>query len=373
MTTANKAWPKGARSPADGKFEVLHEIVAAARARLDQGPWDYVMGGAETETTMIRNRLALDSLAFRPRVLNDVQNASARSTFLGIDLRLPVILAPIGSFEDIVEGGALVPSLAAAEFGALHMLSSVTKPSLEDVAASNPHPKLFQLYVRGDSAWIDDIVARVIAAGYRALAVTVDLDYYGRRERDLAKRYRPTSRLAAAPSREYQERFNWADIERIKAKHAIPLILKGIATAEDATEAVNRGVDVVHVSNHGGRQLDHGKGTVQILPEVVEAVRGRAAVVVDGGICRGSDIVKAMALGADAVAIGKMQALAAAAAGQAGIVRLLELLEDEVIRCLGLLGARRLCELSPRHLEPIAPLAHRQGLAAAFPLLDEGY
>ena len=355
------------------QFEVIHEFVTAAKAKLKQGPWDYVMGGSETETTMIRNRQALDSLAFRPRVLRDIEGGSARGRLLGIDLRLPVILAPIGSIEDLIEGGASTPSKAAARFGALHMLSSVAQPSLEEVAKSNDGPKLFQLYVRGDAGWIDEIVARVVAAGYKALAITVDLDQYGRRERDLANRYKPSSRRAAVNLRMHQERFNWADVERIKARHDIPLILKGIATAEDAAEAVDRGIDVVYVSNHGGRQLDHGKGTIAILPEVVAAVRGRAEIIVDGGFMRGTDIVKAMALGANAVGIGKLQAMAGVAAGEDGLVRLLELLEDEVIRCLGLLGVKSFGELTPRHLEPIAPIPGRLGLASAFPLIGEGY
>ena len=371
--------------PPASEFEVIHEFVTAAKAKLKQGPWDYVMGGAETETTLIRNRLALDSLAFRPRVLRDVEHISARARFLGLDLRLPVILAPIGSIEDLIDGGAVVPSRAAArfacrsgasanaEFGALHMLSSVAKPSLEDVAASNDGPKLFQLYVRGDAGWIDDIVARVVASGYTALALTVDLDRYGRRERDTVNRFKPSSRAAAVNVRTHQERFNWADVERIKARHKIPLILKGIATAEDAAEAVERGIDVVYVSNHGGRQLDHGKGTMAILPEVVAAVRGRAEIVVDGGFMRGTDIVKAMALGANAVGFGKLQAMAGVAGGEAGLVRLLELLEDEVIRCLGLLGVKSYGELTPRHLEPIAPLTGRHGLTSALPLLGEGF
>ncbi len=354
-------------------IEVLHEFVTLAKAKLEKGPWDYIAGGSETETTLIRNRLALDSLAFRPRVLRNVEGVSPRARFMGRDLRMPVILAPIGSIEDIVENGAVAPSRAAATFGVVHMLSSVAQPGLEEVARSNTNHKLFQLYVRGDEAWIDDIVARVIAVGYTGLAITVDLDHYGRRERDLAKRYKPTARRAAPSVRQHQERFAWADIERIKARHKIPLILKGIATAEDAAEAVERGIDVVYVSNHGGRQLDQGKGTIQVLPEVVAAVRGRAEVVVDGGIMRGTDIVKAMALGASAVGIGKLQAFAAVAAGEAGVVRMLEILEDEVIRCLGLLGVRSFGELTPRHLEPIAPIPGRLGMAGAFPLLGEGY
>jgi len=244
------------------EVEVLHELVQLAKAKLKPGPFDYIAGGSETETTLIRNRLALDSLAFRPRVLRDVENVVTRARFMGRDMRLPVILAPIGSIEDIVEGGAVTPSKAAAEFGVVHMLSSVAQPNLEEVARSNGNWKLFQLYVRGDSGWVDDIIARVIAAGYAGLAITVDLDHYGRRERDLAKRFKPTARRAAPGVRMHQERFSWSDIEGIKAKHKIPLILKGIGTAEDAAEAVERGIDVVYVSNHGGRQLDHGKGTM---------------------------------------------------------------------------------------------------------------
>ena len=354
-------------------IEVLHQFVTLAKAKLQPGPWDYIAGGSETETTLIRNRLALDSLAFRPRVLRDVSNVSAGATFMGRDMRLPVILAPIGSIEDIIEHGALTPSRAAATFGVVHMLSSVAQPGLEDVARSNDNWKLFQLYVRGDAGWIDDIVSRVIAAGYAGLAITVDLDHYGRRERDLAKGFKPTARRAAPHVRHHQESFSWSDIERIKAKHKIPLILKGIATAEDAVEAVERGIDVVYISNHGGRQLDHGKGTLQILPEVVAAVRGRAEIVVDGGILRGTDIVKAMALGASAVGIGKLQAFAAVAAGEAGVVRMLELLEDEVVRCLGLLGVRTFGELTPRHLEAIPPIPGRLGIVGGFPLLSEGY
>jgi isopentenyl diphosphate isomerase/L-lactate dehydrogenase-like FMN-dependent dehydrogenase len=353
--------------------EVLHEFVTLAKAKLEPGPWDYIMGGSETETTLLRNRLALDSIALRPRVLKPVEGVSAQTTFMDRKLRIPVILAPIGSIEDIVEGGAVTPSRGAASFGVVHMLSSVAKPGLEEVAASNDNFKLFQLYVRGDAGWIDDVIARVIASGYGGLAITVDLDYYGRRERDLAKRFKPTARNAGHATRHFQERFSWADVERIKAKHKIPLILKGIGTGEDAAEAVHRGIDAVYVSNHGGRQLDHGKGTMQVLPEVVEAVHGRAKVVVDGGFMRGTDIVKAMALGADAVGSGKLQALAAVAAGEAGIVRMLEILEDEMIRCLGLLGVKSCAELTPRHVEPIAPIGRRYGLASGFPLLGEGY
>jgi glycolate oxidase len=355
----------------DLHYAVLHEFVAPARRNLSHGSWDYLMGGAETETTLQRNRLALDSLAFRPRVLRNVEGVDTGARVMGHELRLPVILAPIGSLQDIVAGGGEAPTRAAASFGVLHMLSSACAPGLEAVAACNEHPKIFQLYVRGDAAWVDDYIARAIANRYVALCLTVDLDCYGRRERDLAKRYLTTSRRTR-PADHFQARFSWADVARLKARFDIPFILKGIATAEDARIAVEHGIEAVYVSNHGGRQLDHGKGAIAVLPEVVDAVADRAEVFVDGGFLRGSDIVKAVALGAKAVGLGRLQGLALAAAGEAGLVRALELLEDEVRRTLGLLGVTSFAELDPSYVAAVAPIA-RPWLDSAFPLLKEGY
>jgi isopentenyl diphosphate isomerase/L-lactate dehydrogenase-like FMN-dependent dehydrogenase len=353
------------------EYAVLHEFVAPARRNLSHGAWDYLMGGAETETTLERNRVALDSLAFRPRVLRNVETVDTSGTLLGHKLRLPVILAPIGSLQDIVAGGGEAPCRAAAAFGAIHMLSSACSPGLEAVAACNQHPKIFQLYVRGDAAWVEDYIERAIANRYVALCLTVDLDYYGRRERDLAKRYLTTSRRGR-PADHFQARFAWADVARLKKKFKIPFILKGIATAEDATIALEHGVEAIYVSNHGGRQLDHGRGSMAELPEVVKAVGGRAEIIVDGGFLRGTDIVKAMALGANAVGLGRLQGLALAAGGEAGVVRMLELLQDEVTRCLGLLGVTSFAELNPSFVEPVAPLG-KTWLDSAFPLLKEGY
>jgi glycolate oxidase len=354
-------------------FEVLHEFYEPAKRNVSKETWDYLMGGAETETTLARNRMGLDSLAFRPRVLRNVEKVSTRATVLGIDVRLPVILAPIGSLQDIVATGGLAPTRAAAEFGALHMLSSVCKPGLEEVAGAKSYPKLFQLYVRGDAAWVDSFIARAVEHKYAALCLTVDLDYYGRRERDIAKRYKPTARREQSTAADpHQARFSWADITRIRNKFKVPLILKGIATAEDARIAVEHGVDAVYISNHGGRQLDHGKGSIEVLPEVVDAVRGRAEIIIDGGFFRGTDIVKAMALGANAVGLGKLQGLALAAGGEAAVVRMLELLEDEVRRCLGLLGVTTYAELDRTYVAAASPLP-RTGMHSAFPLLHEGY
>jgi isopentenyl diphosphate isomerase/L-lactate dehydrogenase-like FMN-dependent dehydrogenase len=353
------------------EYAVLHEFVTLAKRKVTQGTWDYIVGGAETETTQERNRIALDSIAFRPRVLRDVEHVDTSATLLGLKLQLPVILAPIGSLQDFEPAGGVSPSRAAARAGVLHMLSSASAPGIEKVAESNPHPKLFQLYIRGDDAWVENHIERAIASGYKALCFTVDLDWYGRRERDLAKRYKTTSRRSA-PADYYQARFSWASLAKLRKKYSLPFILKGIATAEDALIALEHGVEAIYVSNHGGRQLDHGKGSMAVLPEIVEAVKGRAEIIVDGGILRGTDIVKAMALGANAVGIGRLQGLAMAAAGEDGIVRMIDLLKDEVTRCLGLLGVTSFAQLDKSYVEPAAPLG-RSWMDSAFPLLKEGY
>src|SRR5262245_38108827 len=355
----------------DLQYAVLHEFVAPARRNLSQGSWDYLMGGAETETTLERNRRALDAIAFRPRVLRNVEHGTTRAKVLGQDVRLPVILAPIGSLQDFSQGGGISPTKAAASFGALHMLSSACAPGLEAVAKSIDYPKIFQLYVRGDTAWVEDHISRAIANKYIALCLTVDLDYYGRRERDLAKRYLTTSRRSR-PADHFQARFAWDEVARLKAKFKIPFILKGIATAEDARIALEHGIEGIYVSNHGGRQLDHGKGSMQVLPEVVEAVAGRAEIIVDGGFLRGADIVKAIALAANAVGLGRLQGLALGAAGEAGVVRMLGLLQDEAARCLGLLGVTSFADLNPTYIAQVQPLG-RSWLDSAFPLLKEGY
>jgi glycolate oxidase len=355
-------------------YPVLHKFVPAAREKLDDGAWDYLIGGAETETTQKRNRMALDHLAFRPRVMRDMTALNSTCSFLGRDLRLPVILAPIGSLQQFHESGGAGVSQAAGEFGAIHMLSSVCKPGLEAVAEAAPDAaRIFQLYVRGDAAWVDDHIDRAIAGGYMGFCFTIDLDYYGRRERDKAKGFLSVSRQTQAVGEEYQRSFNWDDFKRIRDKYDIPLILKGIATAEDAEIAVKEGCDAIYVSNHGGRQLDHGRGGAAVLPEVVQAVDGRSRIILDGGVMRGADIVKALALGADAVGMGRMQGLAFAAAGPQGVVHMLNLLEQEVQTVLGNLGVTAYDQLTTDHVFEEPLVVNPPHALSAFPLLEEGY
>src|SRR6185436_3143092 len=184
-----------------------------------------------------------------------------------------------------------------------------------------------QLYVRGDQAWVEAIFDRAVKAGFGALCLTVDTHHYSRRERDISKRYHAASSRDPDASR-HQKALDWAQVDKCKKKYKLPIVIKGIATAEDAKIALEHGVDVIYVSNHGGRQLDHGLGAIDVLPEVVKTVGGKVPVVIDSGFMRGTDVVKALALGASAVAIGKVQGLGLAAGGQTGLVRVLEILEE---------------------------------------------
>ena len=386
-------------APHTEEFLTLQEIVAAARQRLAPGPWSYLIGGAETETTVLRNRQALDSIAFRPRVLRDMSRIDAGAAFLGRPMRLPVMLAPIGGLESIVEGGAAAAARGAAAFGVPQMLSSVCQPGLEATAAAAARgaaafgvPQMlsavcqpgleataaaadtvrsFQLYVRGGDAWVDDHVRRALDNGYTSFCLTVDVAMYSRRERDLIGRFIKPWRATAPEGSNFQSGLSWDQVKRWKDKHSdkhLPLIIKGIATAEDAEIAVQHGVEVIYVSNHGGRQLDHGLGSTAVLPQVVAAVAGRAEVWVDGGFMRGTDVVKAIALGAKTIGLGRLPCLGLAAAGVPGLVRALELLEEEMRICLGLLGVTSLAELTPQHLAAAPPVGE-PGVFSAFPLL----
>ena len=340
-------------------FVSNEEIIQEARRRVDQGAWDYLVGGSESETTLRRNRLAFDRIAFRPRILVDVSHIDPSTTFLGQQLRIPAILAPIGSLQVFHPEAAVASTRAATEFRIMHAISSVTQPALEETAAATPTPKIFQLYVHGDMKWTEDIIARVKQAGYAALALTVDVAHYSRRERPMLTRYQPpTRRVGQAPDRRHQASLTWETMDIIKEMAGLPFMVKGIQTAEDAAIAVQHGVDVMWVSNHGGRQIDHGLGSMETLPEIVQAVGGKARIIVDGGVQRGTDILKAVALGADVVALGRLQGWGLAAGGKDGVVRMLEILEDELICAMGLIGVTSIDQVTPQYVckaEPVTP------------------
>ena len=351
------------------RFQNLHEIVAAARAKLDRSIWDYLIGGTETETTIRRNRLALDSLAFRPRIMRNVASVDCSSTLIGRKITMPVALAPIGSIERFDSAATAAVAHAAGTFGCPMFQSSSSAPELEETGKQVPGSlKVFQLYVRGDHAWVETFFDRALAAGFGALCLTVDTHHYSRRERDIAKRYHAHS-ASSQDYAKFQMALDWAQFAKLRKRYSAPMIVKGIATAEDAKLAIEHGVDVVYVSNHGGRQLDQGLGAIDILPEVVAAVAGRAEIIVDGGFCRGTDVVKAIALGANTVAIGRLYAYGLAAAGRDGVLRVLELLHDEIVRCLGLLGVNRVDELDAPYLRAAQPVRPPHVLSA-FPYIE---
>src|SRR5690349_5644132 len=339
---------------AAANFVSLQEVVLAARRNLPQALWDHLSGGSDSETTLARNRQGFDHLALRQRVLVDVRNIDLSTTILGQKIASPVFLAPVGGFVGFVHPeGACNVARAAIARGTTAFISTAAKPSLEAAAAAVKEPLIFQLYVRADRKWVEDILDRAKEAGYRTLCVCVDRNYYGRRERDIISRANVREGFGD-PS--YQMALKWSDLVWMKQHWKVPLIVKGVATAEDARLSVEHGADVVYVSNHGGRQLDHGQATIEVLPEVVAAVDGRAEILWDGGVLRGTDVVKAIALGARAVGVGKMLGWALAAAGQAGLKRMLELMDLEVRTATGLMGVTSLSQLNPSWVRPATPV-----------------
>ncbi|MEZ5649245.1 MAG: alpha-hydroxy acid oxidase [Burkholderiaceae bacterium] len=355
----------------EARFLALQEFVTAARANVDHGGWDYLVGGTETETSVHRNRLAIESVALRPRVLNDVSSVSCAARFFDREVRLPVVLAPVGGLETFDPRGAVAAAEAAGRFGVPVMLSSVSRCDMADVRAATSGPMAYQLYVRGGGRFIEEHVERAIELGIDAFCITVDSAVYSRRERDIVRRFHKPWRVGSeGDARYHQAALSWADIERVVRGYDIPLILKGIATAEDARLAADLGVEAVYVSNHGGRQLDHCLGSLAVLPEVVAAVGERCKVFVDGGFVRGTDLAKAIALGADGIGIGRLYCYALAAAGADGVVRMLELLAEEFAIALALLGVTSPAALAPAHVCAVPPPARHFDALGGFPLLD---
>ncbi|MEZ4502302.1 MAG: alpha-hydroxy acid oxidase [Dehalococcoidia bacterium] len=333
-------------------FVTMAPIIQEARRRLDQGAWDFLVGGSESETTFRRNRAGLDRLALRPRVLRDVSNVDTATELLGQPLRIPVLTAPVGSTQRFTPRGSAAAAEATARYGLVPVISSASGPDLEEVAKAADSFKVYQLYIRGDMDWVRSEVARIKNAGFSAFTLTVDTQVPSIRERPLIS----GGPGPARPPVNYQAAMTWDFLDELKELVGLPFLLKGIQTAEDAALAVEHGVDVVWVSNHGGRQLDHARGSVDTLPEIVAAVNGRAKIVLDGGINRGTDILKAIALGADAVAIGRLQGWGLGAGGVDGLVRVFEILESEMRSAMGLVGVTSLDELGPEYVCPAEPV-----------------
>jgi isopentenyl diphosphate isomerase/L-lactate dehydrogenase-like FMN-dependent dehydrogenase len=343
-------------TPPDGEqFLTVGELIDSARRSLEPELWDYAAGGSDGEQTLRENRLALERISFRGRILRDVHDASAATTFLGIPLALPVMLAPVGTVALFDVDGAVSVAQAAADAGTVGFIGVLSRPALDEVAKACPDAAIvFQLYARGDRDWLASLVRRAEDAGCRALCLTADSAVEARRERDLRNRldfrvrHGPLANLEALGNdRSFQSRITWSDLEWLRSATTLPLVLKGVLCGEDATLAIEAGVDAVYVSNHGGRTLDGAPGAIDVLEEVVDAVAGRAEVVVDGGFLRGVDVLKALASGARAAGIGKLQCWGLAAGGRAGLARVLELLRLEIETGMALLGVRGVAELNP--------------------------
>jgi isopentenyl diphosphate isomerase/L-lactate dehydrogenase-like FMN-dependent dehydrogenase len=335
------------------RFMTLPEIRRVAKRMVPPGPWGFGAGGAETETTLRRNRRALRRLAIRQRVLVDVRNIDLSTTFLGLELPTPVAIAPMGGLVLFHPQGDCEMVRGAGPSGSLAVVSGAAGWSVEDIAKAASGPLLFQLYHFGPRSWVQELLARVEATGsYHAVCLTVDVQVYGRRERDLRQRFDPRAARSIAPNpspsdMSYNAGLTWDDVAWLRGLLSLPLGLKGILTAEDARLAVEAGVQIIWVSNHGGRQLDQTQATIDALPEIVEAIDGRAEIVIDGGFARGTDVIKAVALGAKVVAIGRTALWGLATEGAAGVNRTLELLRQEMATALALCGQPSIRELTP--------------------------
>ncbi len=370
-------------------FPTLQDVVLAAKQKLQGATWDFLTYGSETETTVRRNRRALDSLALVPRIMRDVSEVDPRTTLLGMNLRMPVILAPVGSIALFDPAGALAAARAAERFGIAHIVSGYADPGFEAVAKGSKAPLIYAFHPRYDWPFVDDLIDKVVAAGYQAIAFVAEAAYYSRRERDLmsgiqtkAKRSKPYAEwlgqqrderaAGKTPSKEglLGTVITWEMYERVKRRSNLPILLKGVTNAADARMAREHGVDVLYVSNHGGRAIDHGRGAAESLAEVIDAVGRDVDVIADGGFVRGTDVLKAVALGAKAVAMGRMQSWALAADGEAGLVRALEIIEEEIIVNMGLLGVNRLAELDRNYLAKTEPVGPAHPLSA-FPVAME--
>lgn len=327
--------------------------------------WAFSGSGPESEVTVRRNRAAFDRLALLPRVLRGVATRDLSTTFLGQRLSLPVLLAPVGSIQMFHPEGAQPAARVAERVGTVSFVATNATPSLEEVRSVTKGPIIFQLYVYGDREWQADMVRRVENAGYGALCITVDSPDSGRRDRRFAERSRwgepagrgngqtrPDARANAAARQRYLAGLTWDDLAWLREHTKLPIILKGVLSPRDAELAVQRGVDVVYVSNHGGRRQDQLPSTIEMLPRVLEIVAGRADVVVDSGFMRGTDVVKALALGARAVGIGKLMLWSLAAGGEAGLERALELLQREISATMANVGASTIADLTPDLVMP---------------------
>ena len=377
----------------------IADLRALARRKLPRAVFDFYDGGAEDEITLANNARAFDRWQLAPRVLVDVGNASTAGTLLGSAAAMPAAIAPTGAAGFGWRGADLALARAAAKLGIPYTLSSSATTAIETIADKAPGRLWFQAYVLRNQDFFWKLIERARQADYEALVITVDLPVGGKRERDFRNhfsipfRFTPRNMLdfasrprwaldmllrgmpvmenlrgletaatnataiASSVGRSYDPAFDWARLAEVRDRWPRKLIVKGISRGDDAQRLAVMGVDAIVVSNHGGRQLDGAVPSLQALSEVLEGVAGRVPVLVDGGIRRGTDIAKALALGAQGVLLGRATLFGAVAAGDAGAQRALDILHDELLRTMRLCGAPTLSQLSADLLRPATACA----------------
>jgi L-lactate dehydrogenase (cytochrome) len=372
------------------------DLRAIARRRLPRGVFDYIDGAAEDERTLAANSAAFAAVTFRPRVLRDVGQVDPSTTLIGRPLPLPLVLAPTGFTRIADPDGELAVARAAARAGLPYTLSTLSTRSIEEVAAASAGPRWFQVYVWRDRGLVKEMIGRAAAAGYEALVLTVDTAVLGRRERDVRRGFSLPPKiglgtlvdgavhpgwtwrfLRSEPIRfanvqesagvgdgttavtlsdyvntQFDPGLSWRDVEWMRSEWRGPLVLKGIQTVDDARLAAGAGVEAIALSNHGGRQLDSAPAPLDLVAPVADAVGDRLEIICDGGVRRGSDIVKAVALGARACMAGRAYLYGLGAAGERGVDHVLGLLDADVRRTMALVGASGVAELGRELVDP---------------------
>jgi isopentenyl diphosphate isomerase/L-lactate dehydrogenase-like FMN-dependent dehydrogenase len=370
------------RSVQSSQVVSVPDLRPIARRRLPKVVFDYLDGGADGEFTLRENCRAFEDVTFRPRGAVSVPTCDLSTRVLGFDISLPVLLAPVGYSRLMYPEGEIAAARCAGAAGTAYILSTISGHRMEDVKAASNGPVWFQLYLMGGRAAAEGSIARARAAGFSALVVTIDTPVAGMRERDSRNGMKelmgggilsklpflpqflarpawlvrflldggvphlpnvvvpgqgplPMTDVAAALA---SSTVTWEDLRWIREQWAGPIIIKGVLTAEDARRSIDEGASAIVVSNHGGRQLDHVPASLQVLPEIVAAVNGQIEVLMDGGVRRGSDVIKAICLGARAVLVGRAYAYGLAAGGPAGVARAIGMLRTEMDRTLKLLG-----------------------------------